>query len=53
MKSKYYSYLSASIGCRSAAFLAGPIHETIQIKNVRVVARATTLQVIETFIHSI
>ena len=51
--SKDYSYLSASIGCNSAAFFAGPIHDTIQIINVRVVAKTTTSIVIETFIHSI
>ena len=49
----YYSNLRASIGCNSAAFLAGPIHDTIQIMNVNVVAKTTTLHVIETLIHSI
>jgi hypothetical protein len=49
----YYSNLRASIGCNSAAFFAGPIQDTIQIINVSVVAKMTTLHVIETFIHSI
>ena len=49
----YYSYLRASIGCNSAAFFAGPIPETIQIINVRVVAKITISVVIETWIHSI
>jgi hypothetical protein len=56
VKCKYfsnYSNLRASIGCSSAAFLAGPIHDTIQIMKVNVVARTTTLPVIETLIHSI
>ena len=53
MKSKYYSNLSASIGCNSAAFLAGHIHDTIQIKKVSAVANTTTSMVIETLIHSI
>ena len=48
----HYSNLRASIGCNSAAFLAGPIHDTIQIINVRVVAKTTTSIVIETLIHS-
>ena len=48
-----YSYLNASIGCKSAAFLAGQIHDTIQIKNVKAVAKNTTSQVIAIFIHSI
>ena len=52
-KSKYYSYLSASIGCNSAAFLAGPIPDTIHIKNVRAVAKNTTSPVIAMLIHSI
>ena len=33
--------------------MAGPIHDTIQIINVRVVARTTTFMVIEILIHSI
>jgi len=45
---KDYSYLRASIGCNSAAFFAGHIPETIQIKNVNVVAKTTTLPVIVT-----
>ena len=49
----YYSNLRASIGCNSAAFLAGPIQDTIQIKNVNVVAKTTTSVVIDTVIHSI
>ena len=53
IKSKYYSNLSASIGCNSAAFLAGQIHDTIQIKKVSAVANTTTSIVIETLIHSI
>lgn len=55
MKCKYYSNYSnlrASIGCSSAAFLAGPIHDTIQIINVNVVAKTTTFHVIEMLIHS-
>jgi hypothetical protein len=50
--SNYYSNLSASIGCNSAAFLAGQIHDTIQIKKVSAVASTTTSIVIETLIHS-
>jgi hypothetical protein len=49
----YYSNLRASIGCNSAAFFAGQIPDTIQIMNVRVVARTTTSVVIDTLIHSI
>ena len=48
----YYSNLRASIGCNSAAFFAGQIHDTIQIINVRVVAKTTTFHVIEIFSHS-
>jgi hypothetical protein len=48
-----YSNLRASIGCNSAAFLAGPIQDTIQIINVNVVAKTTTFHVIDTVIHSI
>jgi hypothetical protein len=48
-----YSNLRASIGCNSAAFLAGPIQDTIQIINVNVVAKTTTFHVIEILIHSI
>jgi len=47
-ESKYYSYLRASIGCNSAAFFAGQIHETIHIKKVKAVARTTTLHVMVT-----
>jgi hypothetical protein len=53
IKKVYYSNLSASIGCNSAAFFAGQIHETIQIMNVRVVAKITTSLVIDILIHSI
>ena len=49
----YYSNLSASIGCNSAAFFAGQIQDTIQIIKVRVVAKTTTFHVIEIFSHSI